>query len=299
MMPPRLPLILTTWLLLAWFGSVGNRVAAQAPESTVKPPANFVPDPDIVSESVWFDQDQGEIRPLELEDDRPDAKNRDTRWQATPASNANAAGGGWTGTGQLGQAFGWLLLATLFGIGVVILCYAFESSDFQFNQAGDTAQGRSVPQSARITRRRMAELPQELQQDDTDLRARAEEAMRNGEHDRALVLLFGHQLLLLDAVGWLRLTRGKTNRQYVRETRRMHQNASTVLASTVTRFERSFFGKHPIKAGDFEELWQANLELETYTQATEQPPIQTASNAEPTADEEADANAREPSQSDA
>ncbi|MEM9364878.1 MAG: DUF4129 domain-containing protein [Planctomycetota bacterium] len=298
MMRPLTVFGLTLLLALAFSNPSGMHLAAEGRDPTWSPDAGFVPEPDIVAESVWFNQEQGELRPLDIQDDRRDANNRDSRWQATPQANATGWGA-WNFAGQLWQVLGWLLLATFFATLVVILCYVFESSDFRFDTTFESASGAGIPQSARITRRRMAELPQELQHDDTDLRARAEEAMRNGEHERALIFLFGHQLLLLDAVGWLRLTRGKTNRQYVREARRGHANASSILAGTVNQFERSYFGKHAVSASEFEELWRANRELEASTQSVDHATSTPAMVAESPADSEGQKNAPERSPSDA
>ena len=94
------------------------------------------------------------------------------------------------------------------------------------------------------------------------LRSEAERLMNEGEYDQAIILLFGHQLLLLDRVGMLRLNRGKTNRKYVRETRALDPESADRLQGTVTAFERSYFGRHLITAREFADLWQANAELE-------------------------------------
>ena len=57
--------------------------------------------------------------------------------------------------------------------------------------------------------------------------------MQSGEYDQAIILLFAHQLLLLDGYGALRLNRGKTNRRYIRETRAVNPDAAKCLAVTI------------------------------------------------------------------
>ena len=97
----------------------------------------------------------------------------------------------------------------------------------------------------------MKHLPAELRRTDVNLRSEAERLMNAGQFDQAIILLFGHQLLLLDHAGLLRLSRGKTNGRYVRETRAADHESADRLRLTATAFERSYFGRHTIAAGEF------------------------------------------------
>ncbi len=97
----------------------------------------------------------------------------------------------------------------------------------------------------------MKHLPAELRRTDVNLRSEAERLMREGQYDQAIILLFGHQLLLLDRFGMLRLNRGKTNRKYVRETRAVDGELAGRLQDTVNAFERSYFGRHSIAQREF------------------------------------------------
>ena len=109
---------------------------------------------------------------------------------------------------------------------------------------------------------RMKQLPAELRMVTGDLRAETLRCLAGGDYSRAIILLFGHQLLMLDKAGSLRLTRGKTNGRYVRETRANNPPAAAHFTSTVDAFERCYFGKHPITRAEMEELWKSNLKLE-------------------------------------
>ncbi len=108
----------------------------------------------------------------------------------------------------------------------------------------------------------MKHLPAELRRTDVNLRSEAERLMQEGQYDQAIILLFAHQLLLLDRATLIRLNRGKTNGKYVRETRSVDPESAQWLRATVAAFERSYFGRHPIEQDDFTELWQSNLKLE-------------------------------------
>ena len=56
-----------------------------------------------------------------------------------------------------------------------------------------------------------------------DLLAMARQAYNANDFRSAAIYLYSHVLLSLDHFGWIRLTRGKTNRQYLRELRDQHQ----------------------------------------------------------------------------
>ncbi len=91
--------------------------------------------------------------------------------------------------------------------------------------------------------------------------------MNLGRLDEAIVLLFGHQLLLLDRGGMLRLARGKTNGRYLRETRGKSPEAHQLLAHSVAAFEASYFGGHAPQPEQFASLWAENAELEAIVEA--------------------------------
>ena len=86
--------------------------------------------------------------------------------------------------------------------------------------------------------------------------------MKLGAYDAAILCLFGHQLLLLDRRGILRLSRGKTNSRYVAESKRESPETATLLRATADAFEASYFGRHTPTPEAFANLWQANEQLE-------------------------------------
>ena len=52
----------------------------------------------------------------------------------------------------------------------------------------------------------------------------------------------------------MRLTKGKTNRQYVRELRR-EIDLKSILSNTMLTFEDVFFGNYPLERSRFERCW--------------------------------------------
>ena len=234
------------------------------------------------SSAVWFDTETGKAVPVKLPPSDITASNRDSRWlpQAkrvkAPPKNATTPGGG-AGTGwsnfSAGNFAAWFLLCILLAAAIGTLWYGLSKADL----GGDSsARNRSNIGSGEspdeITVERMKHLPQELRRTDVNMREETQRLMQEGSFDQAIILLYGHQLLLLDREGFLRLNRGKTNRRYIRECRSNDASiqyrssgefsVDSQLTQTIDAFERSYFGKHSIEESEFEMLWQNNLELE-------------------------------------
>jgi hypothetical protein len=233
-----------------------------------------------LGDSMWYDSDAGAIIPVKVESEIDDSDNRDSRWlpkaKRVRQSNANTTtntgtggtGGGGGGAGlfgsglSIGNVFGWVLLITLVALGIGLIIYAVSKTEMD---SKPTSRGRGKKQSQSPDEQmieRMKHLPAELRRTDVNLRSEAERLMREGQYDQAIILLFGHQLLLLDRTGMLRLNRGKTNRKYVRETRSADPKSAKRLQRTVTAFERSYFGRHTIDQREFSDLWRQNEQLE-------------------------------------
>lgn len=75
-----------------------------------------------------------------------------------------------------------------------------------------------------------------------------------GDYNTAIVYLYGHQLLKLDQNQWIRLAKGKTNREYLRELSGRGE-LQGVLARTMVPFEDVYFGDHSLDRTRFEACW--------------------------------------------
>jgi len=85
-----------------------------------------------------------------------------------------------------------------------------------------------------------------------------EEAQRNyeaGNYREAIIYLYSYQLMKLDQNQWIRLARGKTNREYLRELAGRPELQS-LLARTMIPFEDVFFGDYPLDQARFEACWR-------------------------------------------
>lgn len=225
-----------------------------------------------LQESVWYDAEKGVI-PVEVEPKVDDSLNRDSRWLPKPKKVAKPkpqttttpnAGNGVLNSGlTFANIVGWLLLILTVGSILGLIVYLMSKAEIDLG-GNPSSRGSGASDGAPDEQmiQRMKHLPAELRRTDVNLRSEAERLMHEGLYDQAIILLFGHQLLTLDRAGLLRLNRGKTNRQYVRETRFVDPSIADRLSQTVSAFERSYFGRHSIGQAEFAQLWQSGEQLE-------------------------------------
>ena len=238
---------------------------------------------DALRTTVWFDAEKNSLKPVDVERRTDDSLNRNSRWLPKPppvksnkASNANkppqqnagGAAGPTTGLFNTGLSalnlLGWLTLGIVVLAGVAAIFYALSRAELNAKNVGKGGKrvisGKTPDEQ---TLERMKHLPKELRRTDVNLRSEAQRLMQDSQYDQAIILLFAHQLLLLDRYGMLRLNRGKTNRKYIRETRASNEQLANCLESTIASFERSYFGRHKITRNEFADAWRLNEQLET------------------------------------
>lgn len=85
---------------------------------------------------------------------------------------------------------------------------------------------------------------------DGDFLQAAEQAAARGDYRRAIVYLYAYQLTELDRRGLIRLTKGKTNRQYLRELK-VRPSLARILEHTIVTFEEAYFGGRTLSAERF------------------------------------------------
>ncbi len=236
---------------------------------------------DALRTTVWFDAEKNSLKPVDVQPQIDDSLNRNSRWLPKPpqvksnpgpnsTNNPQPNAGGAAGTGLFNTGLstlnllGWLTLGIVVLAGVAAIFYVLSRAELQTKNAGNG--GKSVLSGKtpdEQTLERMKHLPKELRRTDVNLRSEAQRLMQDAQYDQAIILLFAHQLLMLDRYGLLRLNRGKTNRKYIRETRASSEQVAGCLESTVASFERSYFGRHKITRNEFSDTWRLNEKLET------------------------------------
>jgi hypothetical protein len=101
---------------------------------------------------------------------------------------------------------------------------------------------------------RIEALPMPVERGPRDLLGQAEDAYRRGDYGEAIKFLFSHQLVELDRNQLVRLMKGKTNRQYLRELR-PREALQRLVERTMVAFEDVFFGNHALERSRFEACW--------------------------------------------
>jgi hypothetical protein len=87
-----------------------------------------------------------------------------------------------------------------------------------------------------------------------DLLGEARRYYQQGNYSEAIIYLFSYQLVELDRFALIRLAKGKTNRQYLRELGKSPP-LRPPLELTMTAFEDVFFGRRALDRAGFEACW--------------------------------------------
>ena len=163
----------------------------------------------------------------------------------------------WGGSYRLGfvdtllQWGTWGLLALVLGLAAYYLIKAYRDRDGFLGSAAYKGDGsRSDPSDAD----RIEALPFPMRAEKLDLLGEARRAARQGDFGRAIICLYSFQLVQLDRQQRIRLTKGKTNRQYLREVG-LRSPLCRLLEQTMVAFEDVFFGSHTIDRMRFDSCW--------------------------------------------
>ena len=184
----------------------------------------------------WYDAENDSVRRIKV--------------KPAPPPKPPAAPRNWNFSGyEVLQWIGWAAIAIVLGLLAYALIRRFLESE--------SAQAATAPQAAANIAEadRVEALPISVAAPVSEWLHEAERHYRNGDFERAIVYLYSYQLVELDKAHVIRLTRGKTNRQYLRETRRA-STLGDLLQATMIAFEDVYFGHHPLSSARFEACWQ-------------------------------------------
>jgi Domain of unknown function (DUF4129) len=197
----------------------------------------------------WYDRQNDDVRKLRIlprvaEPERGD-KWADDSTAPTPPTPPDL-----TLFGKFLQWFGLTTLVLLLGLIAFMIAKGFLRDEV----SEDALAVRKIVESRRDADRVEA-LPFHVRAASGDFLAEARRLYEAGQYSQAIVYLFSYQLVQLDRRHVIRLAKGKTNRQYVRETRK-HPHLAAILEITMVTFEDAFFGRKTITREAFERSWQ-------------------------------------------
>ena len=192
----------------------------------------------------WYDAEKDGVKPIEV---------------SAPPAPREYSGDFSTGSMTLLKWLIWLLLITVVVVVVFLLLRAYFRD-------GNLRWAKHAPKPGDDEhRRRIEALPFPVKATKLDFLSLARQLYEQGQYGEAVKYLFSYQLVQLDKHRIVRLTRGKTNRQYVREiVRRDRRPLAGLIEQTMLVFEDFFFGNHPIDRLRFEAVWSRLSEFETH-----------------------------------
>lgn len=162
-------------------------------------------------------------------------------------------GGAWSWRNWLA----WSGIAVLVALLVWLMVRAWRKRARR-EAASSRNSGRADPAEEK---RRVEALPSHAGRKRDDLLAAAAECYQQGNYAEAIIYLFSHQLVELDKSQLIRLAKGKTNRQYLRELGR-RITLRRLLQRTMVAFEEVFFGNYSIDRARFESVWAQQEEFD-------------------------------------
>jgi hypothetical protein len=206
----------------------------------------------------WYDSASDDVRRLNMRP-RQSLEEREATWTDNKTRTATTAPPAQRVSyfGKILQVIGLTTLVILLGLIAYLVATAFLKEELN----EDAATVRRVVESRRDADRVEA-LPFQIRAAAGDFLTEARRLYEAGDYSQAIVYLFSHQLVQLDKHHVIRLTKGKTNRQYLRETRHRPPLAG-ILETTMIAFEDAFFGNKTLSRETFERCWQHIDEFET------------------------------------
>ena len=213
----------------------------------------------------WYSPDKQTTQPLDalVEVNKVDVSDRDQSvYSPTPQPAPNPSKGGWWDIYwnqfwdglryirsflSLNNTYlNWIGLLILVAAVSVLIYYLMRNDFALFSRDGKRSSARRIRDQIRVT-----DLPFELEKTSLSLLEQSDAHRRKNDLSKAMIYYFSHLLVELDEAGLIRLTRGKTNRAYLRELRG-YSRLGQYLGLNIDRFERVFFGRHELGGRDFD-----------------------------------------------
>ncbi len=192
----------------------------------------------------WYDADHDSLRRLDVREETPPPD------LDRPASLF--------GVGQMLQLLGWVGIAVILGLLTWLVIAAWRAHAYGDLQDTDADGIRADPD-------RVDAIPIPGIADAAGLLDEARRLYQQGDYSRAVLYLFAHELCELDRMQVIRLARGKTNRQYLREIGR-RPALRQLVEQTMIAFEEVFFGSRHLDRPRFEACWSRVPEFDALVQ---------------------------------
>ncbi len=208
-----------------------------------------------VPQANWYDSESDEVRtiPVPAETKMPTSRPGTAAKKKAPAAPAARTNWGFPSLG--GLSLGGILMYSV----LILVLGAITFLIYKAISAGGAAETSSyIPEQHEEEKSRQIDrvehLPFEVKKKDANLLEEARRCYESGNFNEAIVYLFSFQLLELDKGHIIRLAKGKTNGQYLREAGR-NRDLRKILQGTMNAFEDVFFGNRDLTRDRFERCW--------------------------------------------
>lgn len=198
-------------------------------------------------EYPWYDAENDRLRRIDV----PQRSEEEVEVPEDLPNEPTASASGDSALGGFFQVIFWIFIVLLFAAIIGALIWAFLRAD---RHQTDSEATQVVQSSHEVDR--IENLPFKIRSPQADLLAEAERHYAEGNYREAVIYLYSYKLVELDKHHRIRLAKGKTNRQYLREVR-SDQRLAGLLESTMVAFEDVFFGHHDLSRRRFEECWNS------------------------------------------
>ncbi len=192
----------------------------------------------------WYDEQTDGVRPLSIP--KPEVQ-QTSNWNWNWNWSFNLFG-----TDYTLNVFALLSILVVVGVLIYVLSKVYAGRERSASAASTSADSDddSISDLDRVEA-----LPFQVQTKDADLLTRARQLYEQGAFSEAIVYLYSYQLVELDKSHVIRLTKGKTNRQYLSEIGGGGARLRSLVERTMVAFEDAFFGAHTIDRQRFEDCW--------------------------------------------
>jgi hypothetical protein len=212
----------------------------------------------------WYDAQADDVRRVSVTPAAkpPEPTNPNWRWPEWKGWNMNWSLGDifWTAL----QVIFWGIIIAVFVFLIVLLTRVFLGRESAAAVTSDESQHIETGAVAD----RIEHLPFDVRRPVGDLLSEARRLYEQGEYSQAVVYYFSYLLVEMDRRQVIRLTRGKTNRQYLREVRRQRREVAGLVERTMIAFEDVFFGDHALDRERFEACWRELDDFQRHMQPT-------------------------------
>ncbi len=199
----------------------------------------------------WYDAETDQLRSVDVSPQLPPPEASQWSWERRVSKRTPRA---WNFglsdvVAKLLQYAAWALLACLFLYGLYVAICTLLAAEVSLSPGLGESHDEVITDAER-----MENLPFDIRKTNLDLLDEARQRYQAGDYSQAMVMLFSYQLIQLDKHHWIRLAKGKTNRQYLREIKD-HQSLQSLVRVSMVAFEDVFFGQHRLEKDRFEQCW--------------------------------------------